>query len=68
MEIVCIKAQTIRKATEESEQKKVQYKVLGKAGAKQSAQNKEGFSQKVSFPLGPAFLYITWKPKPAQKF
>lgn len=34
MEIVCIKAQTIRKATEESEQKKVQYKVLGESRCK----------------------------------
>ena len=36
MEIVCIKAQMIRKATEESQQKKVQYNSPGgKVGAKQ---------------------------------
>ena len=58
MEIVCIEAQMIRKAREESEQNRVQY---NSPGAKQvqnkSAQNKEGFSQKVSF-LSGHYIYL----------
>lgn len=43
MEIVCIKTQMIRKATEESQQKKVQYNSPGgKQVQNKSAQNKEG--------------------------
>ena len=64
-----IKAQMIRKATEESEQKKVQYKVLGDSRCKTKVPRiRRASVRKFPFSLGPAFLYITWKPKPAQKF
>ena len=61
MEIVCIKIQLIRKATEETEQKKVQYNSYGgkQLWCKKGVQNQEGFNQKDSFLSGPCRL---WKP------
>lgn len=69
MEIVCIKAQMIRKATEESQQKEVQYNSPGGNRCKTKVPKiRRASIRKFPFSLGPAFLHITWKPKPAQKF